>query len=83
MGLDMMLKALGIDPEEIKRVAGQHIQYLVDIKSQLDRIEAALELANAQIDAQSGKGIQHGQSEENEDTDDRRETDDRADTRSS
>lgn len=42
LGMEMMLKSLGLDPEEIRKGITEFGQVIVDMKSQLDRIESKL-----------------------------------------
>lgn len=39
MGLDMMLKSLGLNPEDIKKQAGQIGQFVADLNATAHRIE--------------------------------------------
>lgn len=42
MGMEMMMKSLGLDPEEIKKTIGDFGQVVIELKSQMDRIETKL-----------------------------------------
>lgn len=42
LGMEMMLKSLGLDPEEIQNGIKEFGQVIVDMKAQLDRIEGKL-----------------------------------------
>ena len=43
LGMEMMLKSLGLDPEEIQTGIKEFGQVIVDMKIQLDRIEHKLD----------------------------------------
>lgn len=43
-GMEMMLKSLGIDPVLIKKQVAEFGQIIVDLKSQMDRIEEGQQL---------------------------------------
>ena len=56
LGMEMMLKSLGLNPEEIKKSIGEFGQVVIDMKEQLDRIEKRLNTLFAEdIPSENGK----------------------------
>lgn len=55
MGIEMMLKGMGIDPNEIKKAVGEFGAVILDIRDRLERIEAKLDAQNAVINPDDGK----------------------------
>lgn len=58
-GMEMLLKSFGIDPDEIKKTAGQMGNLAIDFKTQLDRIERKVDLilsilpSNVQLESEN------------------------------
>lgn len=61
LGLDMMLKSMGIDPEEVKKSVTEFGQVVLDIKAQLDRIEHKLDAAAVQRIAEENPSAENGE----------------------
>lgn len=56
LGMDMMLKSMGIDPEDIKKQVEQFSQLVIELKAQMDRIEAGqIQIQNAIEELKNGK----------------------------
>lgn len=55
MGIEMMLKGMGIDPNEIKKAVGEFGAVILDIRDRLERIEVKLDAQNAAANPGDGE----------------------------